>query len=166
MAVSLKNKTVSMLGLTRQQYCLDLLWNIYMIVIIDSAWMLLFYTLYIQQSYTHTHTHTHHRICLVSWSCRIHQLHLCRGTTPNECPGYDTKQFDGEVPVMLEFWGMRSTPSSLSLPGPLWPGVVAPDRILSMDQIELNCVLMLNWIISNRTVFTLTLYYTKLNCLK
>ncbi len=28
----------------------------------------------------------------------------------NECPGYDTKQFDGEVPVMLELWGMRRTP--------------------------------------------------------
>ena len=26
------------------------------------------------------------------------------GNTPfNECPGYDTKQSDGEVPVMLEF---------------------------------------------------------------
>ena len=28
----------------------------------------------------------------------------------NECLGYDTKQSDGEVPVMLEFSGMRSTP--------------------------------------------------------
>ena len=27
---------------------------------------------------------------------------------------------------------------------PLWPGVVAPDRVLSMGQIELNYVLMLN----------------------
>ena len=24
----------------------------------------------------------------------------------NECPGYDTKQSDGEAPVMLELWGM------------------------------------------------------------
>ena len=39
---------------------------------------------------------------------------------PNECPGYDTKQSDGEVTAMLELWGMRSTPSSPSLPGPLW----------------------------------------------
>ena len=23
---------------------------------------------------------------------------------PNECPGYDTKQSDGEIPVMLELW--------------------------------------------------------------
>ena len=53
-------------------------------------------------------------------------------TPPNKCPGYDKKQSDGEVPVMLELWGMRSTPSLSSLWGPLWPGVVAPDRALSM----------------------------------
>ena len=51
---------------------------------------------------------------------------------PNECPGYDTKQSDGEVPAMLELWGMQSTPSLPSLPGPLLPGVVAPDRALFM----------------------------------
>ena len=51
---------------------------------------------------------------------------------PNECPGYDTKQSDGEVSAVLELWGMRSTPSLPSLPGPLWPGVLAPDRALSM----------------------------------
>ena len=51
---------------------------------------------------------------------------------PNECPDYDTEQSDGEVPAMLEIWGMRSTPSLPLLPGPLWPGMVAPDRTLSM----------------------------------
>ena len=51
---------------------------------------------------------------------------------PNECPGYDIKQSDGEVPAMQELWGMRSTPSLPSIPGPLWPGIVAPDRALSM----------------------------------
>ena len=45
---------------------------------------------------------------------------------------------------MLELWGIQSTPSLPSLPGPLWPGVVSPDRALCMGQIELNCVLMLN----------------------
>ena len=55
----------------------------------------------------------------------------------NEYPGYDIKQSDGEAPVILEHWGMQSTPSLASLPGPLWSGVVVPDRILSMDQIEL-----------------------------
>ena len=51
---------------------------------------------------------------------------------PNECPGYETKQSDAEVPAVLELWGMRSTPSLPSLPVPLWPRVVAPDRALSM----------------------------------
>ena len=37
---------------------------------------------------------------------------------------------------MLELWEMQSTPSLLSLPGSLWLGVVAPERVLSMDQIE------------------------------
>ncbi len=36
---------------------------------------------------------------------------------------------------MLELWGMQCTPSLL--PGPLWPGVVALERVLSMGQIEL-----------------------------
>ena len=58
------------------------------------------------------------------------------------------KQFDGETPVMLELWGMWSTPLLPLLFGPLWPRVVAPDRVLSKGQIELNC------------------NYTKLNCLK
>ena len=39
--------------------------------------------------------------------------------TPNERPGYDTKQSDGEDPVILELWGMQSTHSLLLLPGPL-----------------------------------------------
>ena len=43
---------------------------------------------------------------------------------------------------MLELSGMRSTPSLPSLPGSLLPGVVAPDKVLSTGQIELNCVLM------------------------
>ena len=32
---------------------------------------------------------------------------------------------------------MQSTSLLPSLPDPLWPGVVAPDRVLSMGQIEL-----------------------------
>ena len=38
---------------------------------------------------------------------------------PDACSGYDTKQSDAELPVMLKLWGMRSTPSLLSLPSPL-----------------------------------------------
>ena len=53
-------------------------------------------------------------------------------TPPKECPGYETKQSEGKVSVMLELWGMRSTPLLPLLPGPVWPGVVALDRALSM----------------------------------
>ena len=45
-----------------------------------------------------------------------------------QCPGYDTKPSDGEVPVILELWEMQST----------------SDKVLYTSQIELNCVLMLN----------------------
>ena len=104
-----------------------------------------------------------------SWSYGIHWLLLCRGVSPppHECPGYGTKQSDREAPVMVELWGIRCTPSLSSPPGSLWPGVVAPDRVLFMGQIELNCVLMLNLIAWNITVFTSKLRTSaKLNCLK
>ena len=39
---------------------------------------------------------------------------------------------------MLELWGMGSIPSLLSLPGSLWPRVVAPDRVLYIGQIKLS----------------------------
>ena len=39
---------------------------------------------------------------------------------------------------------MRNTLLLPSLPGPSRPGVVAPDRVLSMGQIEVNCILMQN----------------------
>ena len=63
---------------------------------------------------------------------------------PNECLGYGTKQSDSEVPVMLGLRKMQSTPSLPSLLGSHWSGVVAPDRVLSVGQMELKCVLMLN----------------------
>ena len=31
-------------------------------------------------------------------------------TLSNEYPGYDDKQSDHEAPLMLELWGMQSTP--------------------------------------------------------
>ena len=49
--------------------------------------------------------------------------------SPNECPGYDPKQSDGDAPAMLKLWGMQCTPSLSSLPGSLWPRVVASDRV-------------------------------------
>ena len=45
---------------------------------------------------------------------------------------------------MLDLWVMQSTPLLSLLSDPLQPGVVAPDRVLSLGQIELNCILMLN----------------------
>ena len=122
--------------------------------------------------------------CPVDWSCRIHWLHLCKEVRPpstNEYPGYDTKQSDGEVPVILELWGMRGTPSLLSLSDPLWPGMVAPDsHIYGPNRTKLctyaklncltsncfwhwNCVLMLNWTVWNRTKLCT---HAKMNCLK
>ena len=44
---------------------------------------------------------------------------------------------------MPEIWGMQSTPPLQSFPGSLWPGVVAPDRVLSKGQIEMFDYL--NW---------------------
>ena len=41
--------------------------------------------------------------------------------------------------MMVRFDGMQSTSLLPLLPGPLWPRVVAPDWVLSMGQIELNC---------------------------
>ena len=56
--------------------------------------------------------------------------------SPDECPMYDIIPSDSEAPIMREFWWMWSTPSLPSLPHPLWPGVVVPDRVLSRGQIE------------------------------
>ena len=71
-------------------------------------------------------------LCPDGWGFKIHWLHLCRGLRPpNKCLVYDTKQFDGEFPVMLGFWGIRSTPLPL-FPFPLWPSVVVLDRALCM----------------------------------
>ena len=120
-------------------------------------------------THSHTHTHTHTHIYMYTHTHTLlytHFLVLSAGTVKynncvsaegqdftNECPRYDTIQPDGEAPVMLEFWRVWCTSLLLLLPGPLWPKVVAPDRVLYMGQIELNCVLMVNWIVWNRTVY-------------
>ena len=43
-----------------------------------------------------------------------------------------------EVPVMLELWGMQGIRLLPSLPAPLWPTVVTPDRVLSKGLTKLN----------------------------
>ena len=50
----------------------------------------------------------------------------------NDWHGYDTKQSDSGILVTLELWGMRNTPSLPSIPSPLRPGVVVPDRVQVM----------------------------------
>ena len=62
---------------------------------------------------------------------------------------------------MLELWGIGSTPSLSLLPGPLRPGVVALDRVLSMGQIKLNYVFTLRILLTGKLRT-----YAKLNCLK
>ena len=51
---------------------------------------------------------------------------------------------------MLELSGMQSTPL---LPGQPLPGVIVPDMVLCMGQIEQNYVIMLNCIVLNWPVF-------------
>ena len=47
------------------------------------------------------------------------------------CPRYGIK-WSGEASVMLGLWGIQGTRLLSSLPGPLWPGVVALDGVLFM----------------------------------
>ena len=80
------------------------------------------------------------KVCLVGWGCKMHQLLLPSSSVLDMMLNNLIMGFQ----VMLDLWGMQSTTSLPSLPVLLWPRVLAPDRVLSMGQIELNCVLMLN----------------------
>ena len=95
-----------------------------------------------------------------NWGCRIHPLFLCRGLNhpPQRVSRYDIKQSGFQVPVKQELSGMQCTLSLLSLLDPQWPRLVAPDRVRSRSRVELNSVLMLNWITWNRTVWHLNVY--------
>ena len=61
---------------------------------------------------------------------------------------------------MLELWGMRSIPSLSSLPGPLWLGVIVPDKGpnygLNITNYGLSLLVL---------AFKLRIY-AKLDCLK
>ena len=62
---------------------------------------------------------------------------------------------------MLKLWGMQST-SLPSLPGPLWPGVVAPDKgpIYGLNRTK-------PWFLEFTVFFAIKLCIcAKLNCLK
>ena len=53
---------------------------------------------------------------------------------PYECPSLSVSN---GVASLMELWGMSSTPSLPFLQNSLWPGMVMPVRVPSMDQIEL-----------------------------
>ena len=90
-------------------------------------------------------------VLLFSLHCGLHGLLFCTGVRSLiKCPGYNTKQSHGEATLMLELWGMLIY---CHAPGLLWSGVVASERVLFMGQIELICVIMLNRLFRNRTVF-------------
>ena len=91
-------------------------------------------------TYIYIYIYIYIHVSPVDWSNRIHRLQLYREVKVpplNKQPGYDIKQSDGEVLVILELEGMQSTPSLPSLPGPLWLEVEALDSVLSLGQIEL-----------------------------
>ena len=61
-------------------------------------------------------------LCIVqsAGAIRIHLLQRSK-TPPNECPGYDSKQSDGEVPVMHgEYGAPLHCHFSQVLFGPAW----------------------------------------------
>ena len=69
--------------------------------------------------------------------------------SPNECREYDTKRSDGEALLMLDLWGMQSTPLLPSIPDSLWPlgGSTWLNPIYGLSRTK-HCT------------------YAKLNCLK
>ena len=76
--------------------------------------------------------------------CRIYKLLLCRGVWPSP-----TSVLDITLNNLIDCSNTGALGNAeysfiVIAPGPLWHGVVAPDRALSISQIELNYVLMLN----------------------
>ena len=100
-----------------------------------------------QHTQTHTYIHARARVCVCMFVCVWTQsagaveytdfISADRSDSPNECPGKAAKQSDNEARIMQTLWEMQNTPSLSPLPGPLWLGVVALNRVLSMGQIEL-----------------------------
>ena len=89
-------------------------------------------------SHTHTHTHTHTHIyiyiyiyiCTVGWGWRIHRLHRWRVIRPQKMSVLDRTLNN----LMLQLWGLLSSPSLPSILSQLWFGVVVPDEVLSIGQ--------------------------------
>ena len=93
---------------------------------------------------------------LVGRGCRIHRLYHCRGVRPppNECSLDDTKHSDDDVPSLEALQNVEYSLSLPLLPCSLLPGLVAPDRVLSVCQIELFDIQILCKLIT----------YANLNC--
>ena len=83
--------------------------------------------------------HSFIEVRILSVDCfRIYlYMYVARQHLHNEYPGKVTELSYGEAPVMMEICGMKSISSFSSLPGPLWSRVAAPNKVLSMGQIEL-----------------------------
>ena len=149
------------------------------IILIQSKWLRVQVTILIKKKYSYRISYDFQQIYFThKWdpnsyfaqSAGAVEYTKCISTeglnSHNEYPGYDKKQSDGQVPVMQGLWGMQSFASLPSLPDPLRLRVIAPDRVLSMGQIELNYVPMLNWITWNRTVLTFNCVNRKYTCTK
>ena len=69
--------------------------------------------------------------------------------SPNDIKQSDTKQSDGEALVILEHLGNVEYPFNTIAPGSTlaWSG--STSMVLSMDKMELNCVITLKWIVWN-----------------
>ena len=113
------------------------------------------YTHLYTYTYTHIFAHTQTQTCPVGWGRRIHQLHLCKGVrTPTQRVSWIRHE-------TLWWWGSSNAGALgnaeysfvATAPRSLWPGVVAPDSVVTMRQIEPNCGFMLNWVVWNGTVF-------------
>ena len=75
----------------------------------------------------------------VGWVCEIHRLHLCIEVRllPNKFLDRTLNHLmSNHLMARLQIWGIWNTPSLPLLPRSLWPGVVAPDRVISQGQIE------------------------------
>ena len=57
---------------------------------------------------------------MVQSAVAVEYIDCISADSPNECLGFDAKQFDGEAPVMLELLRMQSTHLLSSLPGPIY----------------------------------------------
>ena len=97
--------------------------------------------------------------CQVGWGCRIHRLLLCRRVRPHSKSVQDMTL--NNLMVRFQQWGMQSTPSLPSLPRPLWPGVVAPDKdpIYGLNRTK-------QWLEFTVFIHFKLDIYAKLNCLK